>query len=62
MWAGLAKVGGLVLGSLGIDWAIDAYKENAAQQAQAEENKQVGKVIVGAAVLYLGYVLLKRVK
>lgn len=62
MWAGLAKIGGLVLGSLGIDYAIGAYKENAAAQAQAEENKQVGKVILGAAVLYLGFILLKKAK
>ena len=62
MWGALAKIGGLVLGSLGVDWAIGAYKENAAAQAQQEENIQVGKVFVGAAVLYLGYLLLKKVK
>lgn len=62
MFGALAKLGGAVAMALGIDWGISAYKENTAQQAQAEENKQVGKVIVGAAVLYLGYVLLKRVK
>lgn len=62
MWGALAKIGGLVLGSLGVDWAISSYKENAAQQAQQEENIQVGKVVVGAAALYLGYLLLKKVK
>lgn len=62
MWGALAKVGGLVLGSLGIDWAIDSYKQNQTQQAQQAENIQVGKVIAGAGVIYLAYLLLKKVK
>ena len=62
MWAGLAKIGGLILGSLGIDYAIDSYKENAAAQAQAEKNQKIGQVILGAAGIYLAYLLLKKVK
>ena len=62
MFGALAKLGGAVVTALGIDWGISAYKENAAQQAQQEENIQVGKVILGVAVLYLGYVVLKKVK
>lgn len=62
MWGALAKIGGLVLGSLGVDWAVSSYKENAAEQAQAEKNQQIGKAIIGAAGVYLAYLLLKKVK
>ncbi len=62
MWGILAKVGGAVLTGLGIDWAIGAVQENQAAAAQQAKNVQVGKVIVGASALYLGYLLLKRMK
>lgn len=62
MWGLLAKVGGAVLTGLGIDWAISTVQENQAAAAQQEKNVQVGKVIVGASALYLGYLLLKRMK
>lgn len=62
MWSILAKLGGTVLAGLGIDWAYDTYKENSAAAAQQQENIKVGKVIAGAAVVYLGYILLKKVK
>ncbi len=62
MWGALAKVGGTVLAGLGIDWAIGSYQESAAEAAQREKNQQIGKGIVGAAAIYLGYLLLKKMK
>ncbi len=62
MWGVLAKLGGGVLSAIGIDWAISAYQESAAEAAQREKNQQIGKGIVGAAAIYLAYLLLKKMK
>jgi len=62
MWGALAKIGGAVLTGLGVDWAISSYNQSQAQAAQQEKNINTGKVIVGAAAVYLGYLLLKKMK
>lgn len=62
MWSILAKVGGAVLTGLGVDWAISSYQQSAEEKARQEQNQKIGKGIVGAAALYLGYLLLKKIK
>lgn len=63
MWTALAKVGGAILTGLGVDWAISSYNESqAASEQQQQKNIQTGKVIVGAAAIYLGFLLLKKLK
>ena len=63
MWGALAKIGGAVLTGLGVDWAISSYNESqAAAEQQQQKNINTGKVIVGAAAIYLGYLLLKKLK
>lgn len=62
MWGVLAKIGGAVLTGLGVDWAISSYNESQAAAAQQQKNVNTGKVIVGAAAIYLGYLLLKKLK
>lgn len=62
MWGALAKLGGAILATVGLDYAVDSYKESQAQ-AKADENEaKMGKVLLGAAALFLGYQLLKRMK
>lgn len=62
MWGALAKIGGAVLTGLGVDWAIRSYNESQAAAEQQQKNINTGKVIVGAAAIYLGYLLLKKLK
>lgn len=62
MWGALAKVGGTILAGLGLDWALNSYEENQAQQEQQAKNINIGKVIVGASAIYLGYVMMKKIK
>lgn len=62
MWTALAKVGGAILTGLGVDWAISSYNESQAASEQQQKNIQTGKVIVGAAAIYLGFLLLKKLK
>ena len=62
MWGALAKIGGAVLTGLGVDWAISSYNESQAAAEQQQKNINTGKVIGGAAAIYLGYLLLKKLK
>ena len=62
MWGALAKIGGAVLTGLGVDWAISSYNESQVAAEQQQKNINTGKVIVGAAAIYLGYLLLKKLK
>ena len=59
MWGILAKVGGTILTGLGLDWAINSYSENQAAAEQQAKNINIGKLIVGGAAIYIGYLLLK---
>ncbi|MBO6290589.1 MAG: hypothetical protein J6N45_09780 [Alphaproteobacteria bacterium] len=62
MWGALAKLGGAILATVGIDYAVDSYKENQAAAAADEKDAKIGKILVGAAALFVGYQLLKRMK
>ena len=62
MWGVLAKIGGAVLTGLGVDWAISSYNESQAAAEQQQENITTGKVIVGAAAIYLGDMQLNKQK
>lgn len=63
MWGAIAKLGGAILAGLGIDYAVGAYKENAAANAAAAQDAQEanwGKYILTAAALFFGYKLLTK--
>lgn len=63
MWGAIAKLGGALLAGLGIDWAVDTYKENQAANAVAAQDAQEanwGKYILVAAALFFGYKLLTK--
>ncbi len=62
MWGAIAKVGGTILAGLGLDWALNSYEENQTAAAQQSKNINIGKFIVGASAIYLGYVMLKKIK
>lgn len=63
MWGAILKFGGALLAGLGLDYAVDAYKDNQAANAEAAQNAQEanwGKYIVIAAALFFGYKLLTK--
>lgn len=60
MWGTLAKLGGLVLTTIGLDYAVDSYKEKSAAEAQDAKEANIGKYVVLAAALFFGYKLLTR--
>lgn len=63
MWGALVKLGGAVLATLGIDYAVDAYKENQAANAEAAQNAKEatwGKYVLVGAALFFGYKLLTK--
>lgn len=63
MWGALAKLGGAILATLGLDYAVDTYKEySASQQEAALDAKEAGygKYIVIAAALFFGYKMLTK--
>ena len=60
MWGALAKLGGAILATIGIDYAVDAYKENQAEAAQDAKEQKIGKIILVGAALFFGYKLLTR--
>ena len=60
MWGALAKLGGLVLTTIGIDYAVDSYREKSAEEAQDAKEANIGKYVVLAAALFFGYKLLTR--
>lgn len=60
MWGALVKLGGLVLTTIGIDYAVDSYKEKSATEAQDAKEAKIGKYIVLAAVMFFGYKLLTK--
>lgn len=62
MWGAFAKIGGAILTTLGVDWAINSYQQSAAEAEQQQKNIQTGKAIVGIAAIYLGFLLLKKLK
>lgn len=63
MWGALVKLGGALLAGLGVDYAVDSYKEYTAEQKEkALDSKEAnwGKYIVIAGALFFGYKLLTR--
>lgn len=63
MWGTLAKIGGAILATVGLDWAVDKYQDNQAQAAAAAQDSKeakLGKMILAAAALYFGYKLLTK--
>ncbi len=60
MWGALAKLGGAILATVGIDFAVDAYNNNQAEKAQDEREQKIGKIIIMAAALFFGYKLLTK--
>ncbi len=60
MWGALVKLGGAILATVGLDYAVDSYKSNKAE-AQADANEaKIGKIIIAAAALFFGYKLITR--
>jgi len=62
MWGAIAKIGGTILAGLGVEWAVNSYTENKQLTEQQQKNIQIGKIIVGVAAIYLGFILLKKLK
>lgn len=63
MWGALVKLGGAVLATLGIDWAVNEYSDYQAAQAEAKQDAKeakLGKLLVIGAALFFGYKLLVR--
>lgn len=60
MWGALAKIGGAILGTLGLNYAVDSYNEYSAEQKQAEQNAKIGKVILAAVVVFVGYKIITK--
>ena len=60
MFGAIAKLGGAILATLGIDYAVGAYKDSQAQAAQDEREQKIGKIIIMAAALFFGYKLLTK--
>lgn len=62
MWGALAKLGGAILATIGIDFAVDSYKENKKEEAADAKEAKLGKILVAGAALFFGYQLLKKIK
>ena len=60
MWGALAKIGGAILATVGLDYAVDAYTSNKAEEAQDTKEAMIGKYVVLAAALFFGYKLLTK--
>ena len=60
MWGALAKIGGLILSTVGINYAVDAYNDKTAAAAADAKDANIGKYIMLAAVLFVGYKLLTK--
>ena len=60
MWGALAKIGGLLLSTIGINYAVNAYNDKTAAEAADAKDANVGKYIMFAAVLFVGYKLLTK--
>lgn len=60
MWGTLAKLGGAILATIGIDWAVGEYKENQAVAAQDAKEAKLGKALLIGAALYFGYKLMTK--
>lgn len=65
MWGTLLKVGGSILAAVGLDWAVDSYKENEAAKAEAaqmEKQAKWGKFILIGALVMVAYSMMKKGK
>jgi len=62
MWGALAKLGAAILATVGIDYAVDSYKDSQATAAADAKDAKVGQIIIGAAALFVAYTLFKRMK
>ncbi|MBQ8671607.1 MAG: hypothetical protein IJ525_03695 [Alphaproteobacteria bacterium] len=60
MWGALAKLGGAILATIGIDYAVDSYKESKAEEVQDAKEATFGKYVILAAALFFGYKLLTK--
>ena len=60
MWGALAKLGGAILATVGIDWAVGAYQDSQAEAAQDAREQKFGKYILIAAALFFGYKLISK--
>lgn len=60
MWGALAKLGGLVLTTFGINYAVDAYNDKTATEQADAKDANVGKFVLMAAALFFGYKLLTK--
>ena len=60
MWGALAKIGGLVLSTIGINYAVSSYQEKTAAEAQDAKEANVGKFILLGAILFIGYKLVTK--
>lgn len=60
MLGAFAKLGGLLLTTFGIDYAVNTYKDKTAAAAADTREANIGKVLLIAAALFFGYKLLVR--
>ena len=60
MWGALAKLGGLVLSTIGINYAVNSYQEKNAAEAADAKDANIGKFVLLGAVLFFGYKLLTK--
>lgn len=60
MWGALAKLGGLVLSTIGINYAVSSYQEKSAAEAQDAKEANIGKFLLLGAFLFVGYKLLTK--
>lgn len=63
MWGAIAKIGGALLATLGLDYAVDSYNEySTAQKEAALDSREAkwGKFILMGIAAIVGYKLLTK--
>ena len=60
MWGALAKIGGLILSTIGINYAVSSYQEKQAAEEQDAKEATIGKYLLAAVVLFVGYKLVTK--
>ncbi len=60
MWGALVKIGGLILSTVGINYAVDAYNDKTAAAAADAKDAKIGKFLMLGVVLFVGYKLLTK--
>ena len=60
MWGALAKIGGLILSTVGINYAVSAYQDKSAEEAADAKDANIGKYLLLGVILFVGYKLVTK--